>query len=1014
MSIFDNDANLPGVITEVETDYAFGYDTSKFGSTDSVVIIGTAFNGPVGQPVQIYSPEHASYVFGATYDSVRNIETSLVPGIKDAWDRGCRTIYACRVGGKDMQKDFEFNIDTDYRLRVSTMFPSNTGKDCYFLFDSTNGDETITFFKPAERATISEKRQGLVQGSDSVLSTTIRLGADYGITSSGRLIEAIRTFNNHPFNNVLKLSVVDQDNNDVTESKEAFELPLGIMFPGLYMIGRERSLCEERTKTQFHIVKEGAVEGDDAAQLPYANFKQPYFRSLVVNTDVTQPLPIYHSSMNELKAMLQKVHVTMDKNWDFLEILDGADKAFKKDEVDYEEADLSGFALYERLGCGYAVTAHAIQRMGKEISRMPDPNDATKEIVVCEELTPRIKETPVSDRNHTLPVLDGIYSVLQDAEITYRVLACANVDDKIDGKMPRADEFRKTTAQEVGLLETEGLDGTPRIVLTSKVDVKDRTDARSYEVRFEKIDKSLVDSIDDIYTNTVYKVIPEVPYDEAKFDKAKVANGTLVMAVKDGEGILIRFNEKGWAKITGKGVLDTGYIVSGDEGCHLAECTGVGADGKLFVFKHVDPVVANGVAMLKNKKYILGESLSHVFVFQAVDGKPLLELGDLKAMLTEEEEPILVYAESHPFGKGKLLIKSSMYDTFTLEELVDYLNEDEVVKKIFSARLGGDALNRGDFVNQLMVAPKEAVLNEDGTTKEEAVKGNLVSQMEVDRVLVYDYSLYIPFRSLDNFARQLAQHCTYTELKTCPTWGFIGHSRVNNITLSGVAQRVEQAIATKYDFYAKNNYGRNLLDRTNTPYPIGKNVNVIFTQYQVPMESEGYTVIANGAAGYAGMVSNLPLDQSSTNQPINIPELSFTLTQSQLVSLTGKGIVTIKKSFTKGNVITDGITMAPADSVFRRLAAARVVGAVETLIRQACEPFIGKQNHTANRNALNTAIEANLQSIKGVLIEDFRFTMNDNPALRKLSYIEINYQIVPVYEIREVRNTIKVKDSLDS
>lgn len=1013
MSIFDNDANLPGVITEVETDYAFGYDTSKFGSTDSVVIIGTAFNGPVGQPVQIYSPEHARYVFGATYDSVRNIETTLVPGIKDAWDRGCRTIYACRVGGKDMQKDFEFNIDTDYRLRVSTMFPSNTGKDCYFLYDSTNGDETITFYKPAERATISEKRQGLVQGSDTVLSTTLRLGADYGITSSGRLVEAIRTFNQHPFNNVLKMSIIDQDGNDVTESKEAFELPLGIMFPGLYMIGRERSLCEERTKTQFHIVKEGAVEGDDAAQLPYANFKQPYFRSLVVNTDVTQPLPIYHSAMNEFKAMLQKVHVTMDKDWDFLSILDGCDKAFKKDEQDYEEADLSGFALYERLGCGYAVTAHAIQRMGKEIERKPDPDNAGKEIITYEELTPRIKETPVSDRNRTLPVLDGVYSVLQDAEITYRVLTCANVDDKVEGKLPRAEEFRKTTAQEVGLLKTEGLDGSPRIILTSKVDKKDRTDARAYDIKFEKIEKSLVDDVNDIYTDTVYKVIPEVAYDEKAFDKAKVANGTLVMAMKDGEGKLIRFNEKGWAKIDGYGVEGTGYIVSNEEGTFLAECAGVGAD-KTFVFKHVEPVVSEDGALLKNKKYILGESLNHVFVFQAQANKPLLELGDLKAMLTEEEEPILVYAESHPFGKGKLLIKSSMYDTFTLEELVDYLNEDEVVKKIFTAELGGDALNRGDFVNQLMVEPKAAELNEDGSEKTPAVEGNLESHMTADRVMIYDYSLYIPYRSLDNFARQLAQHCTYTELKTCPTWGFIGHSRVNNITLSGVAQRVEQAIGTKYDFYAKNNYGRNLLDRTNTPYPIGKNVNVIFTQYQVPMESEGYTVLANGAAGYAGMVSQLPLDQSSTNQPIDVPELSFTLTQSQLVSLTGKGIVTIKKSFTKGNVITDGITMAPADSVFRRLAASRVVGAVETLIRQACEPFIGKQNHTANRNALNTAIEANLQSIKGVLIEDFRFTMNDNPALRKLSYIEINYQIVPVYEIREVRNTIKVKDSLDS
>ena len=40
--------------------------------------------------------------------------------------------------------------------------------------------------------------------------------------------------------------------------------------------------------------------------------------------------------------------------------------------------------------------------------------------------------------------------------------------------------------------------------------------------------------------------------------------------------------------------------------------------------------------------------------------------------------------------------------------------------------------------------------------------------------------MYIPYRTVDNFARQLAQHCTYTELKTGPTHGFIGCERMTN------------------------------------------------------------------------------------------------------------------------------------------------------------------------------------------------------------------------------------------
>ena len=93
MSIFDNDVSLPGVHMDVSIDYGESYDTSLFGTTDSEMIIGTAFNGPVGVPIPVYNPEHGAYIFGDVYDSTKKQEASLVAGIQDAWDRGCRTIY---------------------------------------------------------------------------------------------------------------------------------------------------------------------------------------------------------------------------------------------------------------------------------------------------------------------------------------------------------------------------------------------------------------------------------------------------------------------------------------------------------------------------------------------------------------------------------------------------------------------------------------------------------------------------------------------------------------------------------------------------------------------------------------------------------------------------------------------------------------------------------------------------------------------------------------------------------
>jgi phage tail sheath protein FI len=174
---------------------------------------------------------------------------------------------------------------------------------------------------------------------------------------------------------------------------------------------------------------------------------------------------------------------------------------------------------------------------------------------------------------------------------------------------------------------------------------------------------------------------------------------------------------------------------------------------------------------------------------------------------------------------------------------------------------------------------------------------------------------------------------------------------------------------------------------------------------------DNYSYISNGAAGYAGMVSVLDLDQSSTCQSIDIPTPQYDLTNYQLEKLTKKGFVTFKQSYTKGIVVTDGVTMAPSDSPFKRLSVTRIFNCVEEVIRAAAEPFIGKQNHLANRNSLQTAIKSALGKLKDKLIERYDFKLIIDPANTKLGIIDIDYTIVPIYEIKEVRNRISVKES---
>ena len=963
MGIFDDEITLPGVITHVEADYSYGFDSSLFGSTDSVVIIGTAFNGPVGDPTPVYSPEHAVYIFGDAYDSQKRQETTLVAGVQDAWDRGCRTIYAVRIGGKEMYKDFNFKIESPYKLRLSSLFPSNAGKDCYILYDGTPGLQQINIYKPIERATIAEKKRGLTSGTNNVLKTNIKLALDNGLTKDDRLIDMIKIVNGHNSNNVIKLSIVDKDGNDVTNAPEVYDIPVGALFSGAYFIGRDHTNPDVKivTETTLQLVNSGTTN------LPYSSFDKKYFRRLIRNTDVTLPYPIYDEKSATLRENLRNAGILMVKDWDFLETLGLSSRAFVPDKEDYEETNLSKFEIYKRLGCGFAITAKAEKRKGS----------------VSSSDKPRIRETPSEDKNRVITIEDGLYSVLQNANMKYRVLTCANAEDSINGKLPRANEFRVAAAQEAMVLGGD-------IKLKAKVDKNELRAPRKYKITFEDLEAGGtvpdVMDINDLDMDNVYKVVAEVANEAAvkALNPADFTNGTLIKA----DTKLYRVGEKDIPELTGAGL--NGFKVF--------------ANGKLYNY-----VAGSGFApATTTKKYVLGEALDHIFVFEKdTSGTEFKNVGDLATMLSEDDDKVIVAAENLGAGhENEIVIRSNAFDTMTVEELVDALNANDVFNQLFTASLSEDgAIEKDEFVLDGEHSSKAFAATTPTPRPAE------VTAME-DRTLEYDFSLYIPYRTTDNFLRQMAQHCTYTELKTAPTHGMLGVQRLMNTGLASIAAKVKNTLEKDFDLYAKNAIGHNMLDSNNLPYPIGKNVSLVFGQYTVTMDKTNYQYLSNGAAGYAAMVSTLPVEQSSTGQSINLPELGFQLTNTQLGKLTQAGIVTFKNSFTKGIVVTDGVTMAPADSVFRRLSTSRTVNTCEELIRAAAEPFIGKENHQANRDALNTAIKSNLDKIQGTLIEKYAFTMNTDPRIAKFSYIEISYQIIPIYEIREVRNSIKMVDQI--
>lgn len=936
--IFDNDLILPGVITEIIPDYAQDYDTSEFGSTESVTIIGTAFNGPVGKVVPIFSPEHAKYIFGDSFDAKTRREANLVPEIYDAWGRGCRTIYAIRVSGKEIYKDYQFATETKLKLRVSGIFPSNENKDVFLNYaanQSENSDAgVIRIFKPADRANMREKMQGLVLNQSEMLITDIKL-AGYGITKDSRLVDVINIVNGAESNNVLRLAIVDENGADVTaSSKEAQSLCVGVMFPGVYTIGRDKAAEGVTVKTQVDYVLASKAK-------PHTNYREAIWKELNVNSDVNTEFPLFAKAMNDLSALLP---TSADINGEWLKAVGMIDKIAIKNKVDYEEVELDEFDLYQRLGSGYAQTAQIVALKGA----MDDHIRGYKVTV------------PDSNNvNRVIGIEDGIYSMLENHSTNYTVLASANAETKISGKLPRKDVFKKREAGTFKLSDS----GTEVIEIATKINEKDFSDSKAVKIVIKSVETG--NAIDQA---AILKNL-DTSIKARRIIGIKTDGETA--AAKHPEGTLVAVNGTSLKKVV-KGTLTPESV----DGYFLADI-----DGGLKLYKSTQGTLAEH--SVKEGNAIIATNGQYANVYKengTAIYEPISTLAEI-ANTELDEDYTLCHVEDLATGLT-VNVFSTEAQWMTFGELVDKLNENEVFAKLFKA----------------------------SALKPDTEVGTLVQGTGQDKGKTYfDTTMYVPYTTTDNFARHLAQHCVYTSLKTFPTHGIIGCAKLNGVNLSTIADRVNEILALDLDLYAKRPNGNNMLNNNNMPHPIGRAISIPFVQYTVTT-GNGYNYVSNGAAGYAGMVSTLDADKSSTNQPISLPTLAFELSNYQLSKLTGKGIVTVKTT-TQGTVVTDGVTMAPVDSAYRRLSTTKVINVVDAALREVIEPYIGSQDNLATRNSLQTAITSRLNKLKEKLISYYKFNIISDSSAARLGIIKVQYVVIPYNEIKEVRNTLSVQES---
>ena len=1039
--MFEDELILPGVITEIISDYSANYDTSEFGTTESVTIIGTAFNGPVGQPVPIYSPEFAKLTFGEAFDPITRREASLIPEVISAWNKGCRTIYAVRISGKEIYKDFELAIESDYKLRLSGSFPHNANKDCYMHYKTTQGESSagkIKIYKPANRTTIQEKMEGVVDSLNSILVCELNL-SNLELTRNSKLVDLIEKFNELKANNVLTLGIVDKAGVPLDlASKEAQSLCIGDMFPGIYTIGRDKPGDSIVPKTNIELVR---VTEDNK---PYRNITDSVWKKLVINTDVRQAYPLHADNFLDFNAALS---IPADASFEFLKKVNVIDELAKKDEEDYEEVELEPFDIYRRLGKGFVTNAKIEKKVkkGKEHFNVVQPND--------------------DDAYKVVGINDGIYSILQNHKSDYTVLADISAETSITGKLPKKEEF-KVVKKEIITLNTVAPDPQPVLTVSMVEDIKVKDARVNYEFNIVSLDEkpSLHELFDE---DTIFASLSSDKYVRLPvIDVAELENP--IEGIKDGQLALALIPMV-------KGDNPQGYIVKYDSATqkfHTSDdnLLGIGKEGELGyidqkvlveiedelrIFKKDIVLVngnqaTNGYAMMATpwlageeiKQFILvnDEATSNIYYINAgqdsaavlsnalvVDEDGNISSSEDQFVLKDENDNVLVYNMEAgtiiPLISLKHLSDGSLQEeNFTvvaaesnMPKLPSIFSKNHTFVNVFSNEI--IFCSQEEMLNKLN---SEVLINRRFMF---ALFNSMTAQEELPEILVgqghnkeegftYDTSLYIPYSTSDNFARQLAQHCLYTELTNYPTHGVIGTNKLNGMNLSSISQRVNALAAADFDLFAKKNNGNYMLNSDDEPYEIGRLISIVNLQHSVNTGSN-YNFLSNGAGGYAGMVSALNIDRSSTNQPIKIDALSYEMSNYQLGLLNNKGIVCAKNSFNNGVVIVDGVTQAPSASVFRRLSTTRTINEVNRVLRKVIEPYIGLKDSLATRNSLNTAIKSELTLLKEVVISDFKFKIYTDSSEGNLGIIRIDYVIVPLNEIRQVRNQVEVSASIN-
>lgn len=178
-SVFENYPNLPGFVSEFKDGGLQVRALPATPATDSILLLGTAVDGPIGEPVAVDS-ETVELVFGGSVlpNGLPN-GSNLVKAFHEAAEAGCRDIRLMRVTGKKAVALLKGStVERIVETPVSDRVGVASGNIATVLKLNQITIDTTSVVVNANSATLPVSAYTVAQGTEPSTNATVTVKAD--------------------------------------------------------------------------------------------------------------------------------------------------------------------------------------------------------------------------------------------------------------------------------------------------------------------------------------------------------------------------------------------------------------------------------------------------------------------------------------------------------------------------------------------------------------------------------------------------------------------------------------------------------------------------------------------------------------------------------------------------------------------------------------------------------------------------------------------------------------------